>query len=467
MQYMNEWDRYACKWLRKLIKSGLLPAAYVDQRDVRDVKPEEVKKYTQCHYFAGIGGWPLALRLAGWPEESVIWSASLPCQPFSTAGKRKGEADERHLWPDFFTLVRQCLPPIIVGEQVASKDGIAWVDRVRADLEKDGYAVGVADLPAACVNAPHIRQRLFWVAVGVGQANTDSNPGTANLRAGDIPRDSLQKGGRQKTPDRPTDSSIRSDASGVSQADTTGTGCECTTDRRAVSKGMGSQQSKGGSSSDAFGVGLADTKGITGRNQSQDNSDGGRWGGRNVSGKSGSGSGPVGLGHPNPTGPQGLRGRLLREPQHSRGKGEVVPTGDANATGGTGGVGNSQDRGYSKVETIQEELFRVGGGESIADSGWRLIQCRDGKYRRIPVESRFQPLAHAVPSKSDDPRMGYLLARLEALGHSTEDAKGILRIARRNRVGRLKGYGNAIVPPAAVVFIQSVMDVLGIKPDER
>ena len=64
-----------------------------------------------------------------------MWTASLPCQPFSAAGKRKGTKDERHLWPVFRELVAQCLPPIIFGEQVSSKDGRAWLSDVRFDLK--------------------------------------------------------------------------------------------------------------------------------------------------------------------------------------------------------------------------------------------------------------------------------------------------------------------------------------------
>lgn len=86
------------------------------------------------------------------------------CQPFSNAGKQRGTDDHRHLWPVFHALVEQCRPPVIFGEQVPSKLGRAWLAAVRADLETLGYAVGAADLCAAGAGAPHIRQRLYWVA---------------------------------------------------------------------------------------------------------------------------------------------------------------------------------------------------------------------------------------------------------------------------------------------------------------
>lgn len=162
--WYNEIDPYAAAWLRNLIAAGHLPAGVVDERDIRDVAPVELMGYRQCHFFAGIGGWPLALRLAGWPDDRPVWTGSCPCQPFSAAGQRKGADDERHLWPAFRWLVDQCRPPVVFGEQVASKDGRLWLAGVRTDLERMAYAVGAADLCAAGAGAPHIRQRLFWMA---------------------------------------------------------------------------------------------------------------------------------------------------------------------------------------------------------------------------------------------------------------------------------------------------------------
>jgi len=86
------------------------------------------------------------------------------CQPFSVAGRRRGTSDERHLWPEWFRLIRECRPNVVFGEQVASPAGRTWFDAVSADLEGVGYAVGAADLCAASAGAPHIRQRLYFVA---------------------------------------------------------------------------------------------------------------------------------------------------------------------------------------------------------------------------------------------------------------------------------------------------------------
>lgn len=160
--YYNENDPYAAQWLRNLIAGGHIAAGDVDERSITDAQPDDLARYTQCHFFAGIGGWSLALRLAGWPDDRRGWTGSCPCQPFSAAGKGKGFNDERHLWPAFFRLIRERRPERVFGEQVASN--LAWLDLVSGDLEAEGYAVGSAIVGAHSVGAPHIRQRLYWVA---------------------------------------------------------------------------------------------------------------------------------------------------------------------------------------------------------------------------------------------------------------------------------------------------------------
>lgn len=162
--YYNEHDAFAAAWLRELILDGQIMAGDVDERDIQDVHPSDVMGYTRCHWFAGIGGWDYALRLAGWPDDRPIWTGSCPCQPFSAAGARAGTADERHLWPAFFWLIGECRPGYVVGEQVASADALQWWDGVATDLESAAYACAAVDLPAASVGAFHKRSRLFWVA---------------------------------------------------------------------------------------------------------------------------------------------------------------------------------------------------------------------------------------------------------------------------------------------------------------
>ena len=162
--YYNEFDPAAAAWLRELIKQGLVMDGEVDTRSIADVEPTDLVGFTRCHFFAGIGGWDYALALAGWPVERPVWTGSCPCQPFSAAGRQEGHADARHLWPVWERLIRECRPATVFGEQVASPLGRDWLAGVRSDLEALGYAVGAADLCAAGVGAPHIRQRLFWVA---------------------------------------------------------------------------------------------------------------------------------------------------------------------------------------------------------------------------------------------------------------------------------------------------------------
>jgi DNA (cytosine-5)-methyltransferase 1 len=161
--YYNEIDPFAAAWLRNLIAAGHIAPGEVDERSIVDVQPDDLKGYTQCHFFAGIGGWSLALRMAGWPDDLAVWSGSCPCQPLSSAGLRKGHADQRHLWPAFHDLIAQRRPSAVFGEQVASKDGLEWLAAVRADLEALGYACGAADLPAGGYGALHRRHRVWWV----------------------------------------------------------------------------------------------------------------------------------------------------------------------------------------------------------------------------------------------------------------------------------------------------------------
>lgn len=162
--YYNEIDPFAAAWLQNLIDAGCIAPGVVDTRSIEEVTANDLKGFTQCHFFAGIGVWSYALRCAGWPDSRPVWTGSCPCQPFSQSGKRQGFNDPRHLWPAWFYLVSQCRPHVIFGEQVASKDGLTWFDAVQLDLEKAEYAVAVVDLCAAGFGAPHIRQRLFWVA---------------------------------------------------------------------------------------------------------------------------------------------------------------------------------------------------------------------------------------------------------------------------------------------------------------
>ena len=184
--YYNEFCPTAAAWVRQLIADKQIPYGHVDDRSITEVEPSDLRGFTQAHWFAGVSGWSLALKLAGWPDDRPVWTASLPCQPFSSAGKQAGTDDERHLWPVFQRLVSECRPPVLIGEQVSSKIAREkWFPGVCLDLQAMGYPVTALDLCAPCagedgegrlvrgdqetwerivIGAPHIRQRLYWVA---------------------------------------------------------------------------------------------------------------------------------------------------------------------------------------------------------------------------------------------------------------------------------------------------------------
>jgi DNA (cytosine-5)-methyltransferase 1 len=162
--YYNEIEPHTAQWLRNLIADGHIAPGEVDERSIADVRADDLRGFTQCHFFAGIGGWSCALRLAGWDDARPVWTGSCPCQPYSAAGLRKGDADGRNLWPVFFNLIRQCRPDAVFGEQVEAAVRFGWFDGIRADLEGENYALGLAVLGAHSAGAKHIRQRAWWVA---------------------------------------------------------------------------------------------------------------------------------------------------------------------------------------------------------------------------------------------------------------------------------------------------------------
>ncbi|QEM42155.1 cytosine methylase [Klebsiella phage Soft] len=171
--YFNEWDPKTAAWLRELIRRGHLPDGIVDERSITEVAPEDLKGFAQHHFFAGIGGWPLALKLAGWPAYAPVCTGSPPCQPFSVAGKRGGRDDSRHLAPAFLDLIAELRPPAVFGEQVSAAIKELWLDALFVELEDEGYACGSAVLPACSVGAPHKRDRLFFGAIDLADLVSD------------------------------------------------------------------------------------------------------------------------------------------------------------------------------------------------------------------------------------------------------------------------------------------------------
>lgn len=389
--YYNENDRFAAEWLRGLIAAGHIASGHVDERDIRDVRPDDLAGYTQCHFFAGIGGWSRALRLAGWSDDRPVWTGSCPCQPFSSAGRGGTFEDPRHLWPAWFRLIRECRPPVVLGEQVANRDGVAWFDHVSTDLEAADYAVGAADLCAASVGAPHIRQRLFFV----GHAVRDG----AGQHARELPRDEAQHEigaalGDHASLDPGADGAVANPR--LIQRGTRWPGPR--------DEARGRPPSEPAGPSDAGLVGNAD----------------------------GGGEGAL----------EGLRRGALAEP--ARGAGELddadgsrlarYETARAAGAGEDGSVrgtaGHAREPGVlgQLGDAARERCGEAGpdserpaertpGAGHWDDLVW--LDCRDGKRR--PTKPGLFPLAHGIPG----------------------------------RVGILRGSGNAIVPQVAAAFIQA------------
>jgi DNA (cytosine-5)-methyltransferase 1 len=164
----------------------------------------QINQMTHGSLFSGIGGFDLAAEWMGWENkfhcewnefgqkvlkhywpnaESFhditktdftkyanrinILTGGFPCQPYSMAGKRKGKDDERHLWPEMLRCIREVKPRWVVGENVlglVNWSGGLVFHEVQADLEAEGYEVFPYVLPAAAVNAPHRRDRVWFVA---------------------------------------------------------------------------------------------------------------------------------------------------------------------------------------------------------------------------------------------------------------------------------------------------------------
>ncbi|WP_250512659.1 DNA cytosine methyltransferase [Caballeronia sp. INDeC2] len=237
--YYNEINKHAAQWLRNLITAGRIAPGDVDERSIEDVRPDDLRGYDQCHFFAGIGVWSYALRLAGWPDDRPVWTGSCPCQPFSAAGKGLGFDDERHLWPAWAWLIGERRPPTILGEQVASKDVEPWIDLVQADLEAMGYALGCVPFPSAGVGAPHIRDRSFFVAY------TNSVRGRRNTRAvhrakAEVDREGIEDG---REPDGPRSGR---EAGELADADIGTRGQGCALDGRRYPRGDALARSRSG-----------------------------------------------------------------------------------------------------------------------------------------------------------------------------------------------------------------------------
>ena len=120
-----------------------------------------------------------------------ILTGGFPCQPYSQAGKRQGKEDERHLWPQMLRAIREIKPKYIVGENVfglLNWNGGMVFDEVHSDLEFEGYEVQAVVIPAAAVNAPHGRDRVWFVATNTKLKSTGSDGGANDETEGNVRR---------------------------------------------------------------------------------------------------------------------------------------------------------------------------------------------------------------------------------------------------------------------------------------
>ena len=166
--YYNDIDPYCCKVLRARIADGLLPQGDVDETDIRSVSGDTLRRYQQLHLFAGIGGFPLGMRMAGFPEDISVITGGFPCQDVSVGGRQAGLNGQRStLWFEYYRIIRDLRPQWVLAENVCgilSNESGRFFGRVLSDLANGGYHATWQVLCARDFGAPHLRQRVFIVA---------------------------------------------------------------------------------------------------------------------------------------------------------------------------------------------------------------------------------------------------------------------------------------------------------------
>lgn len=462
LNFYNDFDEATCAWIEGLIAAGVIPDGVVDSRSITEIEPHELIGFTQCHFFAGVAGWPLALALAGIPATTKLFSGSPPCQPFSAAGKRKGTDDERHLWPAFLRLIAACQPPLVFGEQVASADVVGpasgkgkcaadgtpvevWIDRVFSDLEAARYAGATADLPAAGIGAPHIRQRLWWGAYRLADSVGQQPHGTGSTRGG---RGQLADGGRlghthhtrPQGHDRHGDNGDEPGRLGAEQAGPAGSA-------GGVDRGM----------ADTDGRNTSAEREQHGGQQRQQPEDDGT--GERLADAPGRGFGEFGDAARSGSG------------GHADGGSDSCrmgnPNGERTGRDSGSGAGAEAESGGQR----NQDGLRI-GDDSFASSAVgfpgqsELILCTDGKHRRIPVERIFRPLVDELSSRLG-PDWHDLIAEIpvEKLTMFPLADPAAFKLPKRGSVrpALLKGAGNAICPPAGAAFVQVFVEAAGVQ----
>lgn len=460
--YYNEHDKSAAAWLRELIKEKVITDGIVDERSIEDVVPAELAEFDRCHFFAGIGVWDYALTRAGWPDDRRVWTGSCPCQPFSAAGKGDGFADERHLWPAWFHLIEQCRPGVIFGEQVSSKDTLPWIDLVHADLEGALYTVAAADLCSPSVGAPHIRQRLYFVAEsGVGLADAHSGQSRGHHRETNGTGQEIRlRAGSDAEYGRGTNElakPVSVGRRGRSDGDSPGHGGEIQIEGRggtgqladALPAGPSERRPESGNRPIAGSGGSGDVEQPEytrhDRPQGQPSIEGSNGPERGLSDRADSScDGQLG----NSSG-SGFEGSEQRTSRHGNGN-RTDAHGSVGESGGSShGVGLADTEGTELSRDVVEKGRTLGRGPTNGfwrDAEW--IHCRDGKWRPVgTIESGAFEMADGLAADlgcvRDQSSGRYTISPL------IEKGKG--------RVARLRGYGNAIVAEVAVKWIEAYL----------
>lgn len=405
--YYNEIDPFAAAWLRNLIKAGLISDGEVDERSIIDVRGDDLRGFRRCHFFAGIGGWDYALQLARWPDDAEVWTGSCPCQPFSVAGQQKADNDKRDLWPAFYRLIQKCRPTMCFGEQVAGALGYQWLAGVRSQLEGSGYRVGAANLPACGVSAPHRRERIFWGAVAdASQARRSEH---AQLDGGALYGCALPDWGHAP-----------GCGDEIRMADAASGGPLEPIDAAECGTGVRETQSQGRGGGVAHADGSERRTNTEGRRDVGDGSDAGR--------------------------AEANRRCSVDSQIDDGGRGQR-----ASADRGAGGVGDASMRRWddvgSHVSGPRSERQTGGSGRELdfwSDAEW--ITGADGKARRIPrgFESDIRRLVDELPPKLVN----------SWFGREGETVPLLVEVFP-NRVGLLRGYGNAIIPALAAEFVMA------------
>jgi DNA (cytosine-5)-methyltransferase 1 len=160
-----------------------LAAEWCGWENVFQVEIDEFAQKVLAYHFPNVKRYSDVKEFDGTPYKGAVdvISGGFPCQPYSSAGKRKGKNDDRHLWPEMLRIIREISPTYVVGENVYGlyswNDGLVF-DEIISDLETLGYEVRTLFIPAVAVNAPHRRMRIWFVAYANG-AGSGGDGGTS------------------------------------------------------------------------------------------------------------------------------------------------------------------------------------------------------------------------------------------------------------------------------------------------